>query len=46
MLSGDDCAAAAWRAGVNDFLRKPEAVDQVASAIKRLLDQRKERSNG
>jgi CheY-like chemotaxis protein/tetratricopeptide (TPR) repeat protein len=46
MLSGDDCAAAAWRAGVNDFLRKPEAVDQVASAIKRLLDQRKERSKG
>lgn len=45
MLSGDDCAAAAWRAGVNDFLRKPEAVDQVGAAIKRLLDQRKERSN-
>jgi two-component system chemotaxis response regulator CheY len=46
MLSGDDCEAAAWRAGVNDFLRKPEAVDQVPSTIKRLLDQRKERSNG
>jgi two-component system chemotaxis response regulator CheY len=45
MLSGDDCEAAAWRAGVNDFLRKPEAVDQVPSTIKRLLDQRKERSN-
>jgi len=45
MLSGDDCEAAAWRAGVNDFLRKPGAVDQVASTIKRLLDQRKERSN-
>src|SRR6266849_4607242 len=46
MLSGDDCEAAAWRAGVNDFLRKPKGVDQVASTIKRLLDQRKERSNG
>ena len=45
MLSGDDCEAAAWRAGVNDFLRKPEAVDQVGLTIKRLLDQRKERSN-
>jgi CheY-like chemotaxis protein/tetratricopeptide (TPR) repeat protein len=45
MLSGDDCEAAAWRAGVNDFLRKPNGVDQVASTIKRLLDQRKERSN-
>jgi len=45
MLSGDDCEAAAWRAGVNDFLRKPSGVDQVASTIKRLLDQRKERSN-
>src|SRR6266478_6567840 len=45
MLSGDDCEAAAWRAGVNDFLRKPEAVDQVPSTIKRLLDQRKERTN-
>ena len=42
MLSGDDCEAAAWRAGVNDFLRKPEAVDQVSSTIKRLLDQRKQ----
>ena len=39
MLSGDDCEKEAWRAGVNDFLRKPEAVDQVASTITRLLDQ-------
>jgi CheY-like chemotaxis protein/tetratricopeptide (TPR) repeat protein len=41
MLSGDDCEAAAWRAGVNEFLRKPEGVDQVPSTIKRLLEQRK-----
>lgn len=39
MLSGDDCEKEAWRAGVNDFLRKPEAVDQVASTITRLLDE-------
>jgi two-component system chemotaxis response regulator CheY len=43
MLSGDDCEAAAWRAGVNDFLRKPEGVDQLSSTIRRLLAQRKER---
>jgi CheY-like chemotaxis protein/tetratricopeptide (TPR) repeat protein len=42
MLAGADCEAAAWRAGVNDFLLKPEAVDQVSSTIKRLLAQRKE----
>jgi CheY-like chemotaxis protein len=46
MLSADDCEAAAWRAGVNDFLRKPNGVDQVTSTIKRLLDKRKERTNG
>jgi CheY-like chemotaxis protein/tetratricopeptide (TPR) repeat protein len=42
MLSGDDCEAAAWRAGVNDFLRKPGGVNQIALTIKRLLDQRKQ----
>ncbi len=45
MLSGADCEKEAWRAGVNDFLRKPETVDQVSSTIKRLLDHRKERSS-
>jgi CheY-like chemotaxis protein/tetratricopeptide (TPR) repeat protein len=45
MLSGDDCEAEAWRAGVKAFLRKPEAVDQVSSTIKRLLEQRKERTD-
>ena len=44
MLSGDDCEAEAWRAGVKDFLRKPEAVDEVSSTIKRLLEQRKGRT--
>lgn len=45
MLSGDDCEAAAWRAGVNDFLRKPDGVDQLSSRIKRLLAQRKKRTS-
>jgi CheY-like chemotaxis protein len=39
MLSGDDIEKEAWRAGVDDFLRKPEAVGQVASTINRLLDE-------
>ena len=42
MLSGDDCEKEAWRAGVNEFLRKPEAVDRVASTITRLLEERRE----
>jgi CheY-like chemotaxis protein/tetratricopeptide (TPR) repeat protein len=45
MLSGDDCEKEAWRAGVDDFLRKPEAVDKISSTIKRLLEQRKERTD-
>jgi CheY-like chemotaxis protein len=45
MLSGDDCEAEAWRAGVKAFLRKPEAVNQVSSTIKRLLEQRKGRTD-
>jgi CheY-like chemotaxis protein/tetratricopeptide (TPR) repeat protein len=46
MLSGEDCEAEAWRAGVKEFLRKPEGIHQLASTIKRLLAQRKERGNG
>lgn len=42
MLSGADCAAEAWRAGVKEFLRKPDDIHQIASKIKRLLPQRKE----
>jgi CheY-like chemotaxis protein/tetratricopeptide (TPR) repeat protein len=41
MLSGDDCEKEAWRAGVRAFLRKPEGVDQLASTITRLLEERK-----
>lgn len=45
MLSGDDCEKEAWRAGVSAFLRKPDAVDRVASTITRLLEERKARKD-
>jgi CheY-like chemotaxis protein/tetratricopeptide (TPR) repeat protein len=45
MLSGDDCEKEAWRAGVDAFLRKPEAVDQISSTITRLLEEQKERKD-
>ncbi len=45
MLSGDDCEKEAWRAGVDAFLRKPEAVDQISSTITRLLEEQKGRRN-
>jgi len=37
MLSGEECETEAWRAGVNDFLRKPKDIDHVPSTIARLL---------
>ncbi len=37
VLSGDDCEKAAWRAGANAFLRKPEGIDRLAATITRLL---------
>jgi CheY-like chemotaxis protein len=43
MLSGDDCEKEAWRAGVDAFLRKPEAVDQISPTITRLLEEHKKR---
>jgi two-component system chemotaxis response regulator CheY len=45
MLSGDDCEKEAWRAGVDAFLRKPEAIDQVSSTITRVLKEREEKSD-
>ncbi len=45
MLSGDDCEKEAWRAGVDAFLRKPEAVDQLSSTIARLLEAKKRRKD-
>ena len=41
MLSADDCEKEAWRAGVDAFLRKPEGIDQVNSAIARVLEERR-----
>jgi DNA-binding NtrC family response regulator len=37
MFSADDVEREAWRAGVDDFLLKPEAIDQVPATITRLL---------
>jgi CheY-like chemotaxis protein len=45
MLSGDDCEKEAWRAGVDAFLRKPEAIDQVSSTITRVLKEREEKGD-
>jgi CheY-like chemotaxis protein/Tfp pilus assembly protein PilF len=43
MLTESNCEKEAWRAGVDAFLRKPEALDEVASTITRLLEEQKER---
>jgi len=45
MLTGDNCEKEAWRAGVDAFLRKPEALDEVSSTIARLLEEQKERKD-
>jgi CheY-like chemotaxis protein len=42
MLSSDDVEKEAWRAGVDAFLRKTEAVDKLAGTIGRLLDEREQ----
>lgn len=44
MLSGDDLEKEAWRAGVDDFLRKPDAVNELVSRITRVLQKRREKS--
>lgn len=38
MLSGEDCEKEAWRAGVSDFLRKPDEMHQLTSRINRFID--------
>jgi CheY-like chemotaxis protein/tetratricopeptide (TPR) repeat protein len=43
MLSGDECEKEAWRAGVDDFLRKPDAVPELVSRITRVLQKRREK---
>jgi DNA-binding response OmpR family regulator len=45
MLSGDDIETAAWRAGVKEFLRKPEDIDRVAATVERLVTRRKRKSH-
>lgn len=42
MLSGEDCENEAWRAGVDDFLRKPQDINQLTARIERLLASKKE----
>ncbi|HYX28234.1 MAG TPA: response regulator [Pyrinomonadaceae bacterium] len=42
MLSGDEIETEAWRAGVKEFLRKPQDIDRVASTVKRLATTGKE----
>lgn len=37
MLSGSDCEAEAWGAGVAAFLKKPEQINELAVTIARLL---------
>jgi CheY-like chemotaxis protein len=37
MLSGSDCEAEAWGAGVDAFLKKPEQIGELSSTITRLL---------
>jgi CheY-like chemotaxis protein len=43
MLSGDNIETEAWRAGVKEFLRKPQDIDRVASAVERLLTRSQKR---
>jgi CheY-like chemotaxis protein len=45
MLSGDDVEKEAWRAGVDAFLRKTEAVDRLAGTIARILDEQQEQND-
>jgi CheY-like chemotaxis protein len=42
MLSGEDCENEAWRAGVDDFLRKPQDINQLTARIERLLASKKD----
>jgi len=43
MFSADDVEREAWRAGVDDFLLKPEAIDRVPATITRLLKEQSSR---
>jgi len=37
MFSGEDIEREAWRAGVQEFLRKPQDIDRVTSTVERLI---------
>jgi DNA-binding response OmpR family regulator len=37
MLSGSDCEAEAWGAGVDAFLKMPEQISELSTTIARLL---------
>lgn len=43
MLSGDDIEREAWRAGVDAFVHKPKAVDQLPLTIARVLEEHREK---
>ena len=45
MLAAEDCENEAWRAGVSEFLRKPQDIERVASTIRRLLADLKKNTN-
>lgn len=45
MLSGDEVETDAWRAGVKEFLRKPQDIERVASSVERLLRRAKRKSD-
>src|SRR5205823_13905172 len=40
MFSADDVEREAWRAGVDEFLLKPEALNKITSTISRLVKNR------
>jgi DNA-binding response OmpR family regulator len=44
MLSGEECENEAWRAGMSDFLRKPQDISQLTSRINRLLASAKDQA--
>jgi CheY-like chemotaxis protein len=42
MVSGDDCEKEAWRAGVDAFLEKSEAIHQLSSTIFRVIEEKRQ----
>ena len=44
MLSGDEIETEAWRARVDEFLRKPQDIERVAATVERLVTRRKRKS--